>query len=514
MIYHTSQYVHRTNDEGKTWQIISPDLTAFKPEHQVISGTPITRDITGEEFYSTIYSIRESTLQQGLIWVGANDGPVHVTRDNGKTWEDVTPRQLPPGGRVDAVEPSPHDPAKAYIAVLRYQLGDWKPYIYRTDNFGRTWSLLTEENGIPKDFPTRVIREDPDKAGLLYAGTEYGIFISLDDGDTWQEFQQNLPVTPVTDIKVVRGDLAISTMGRSFWVLDNITTLQQNIIFSLDNEPALFQPKNTIRYRRPRGMPNTEIPNYPQPAVVIDYYLPEDFSESLLMEILDDAGNVVNRFTNTDDGLDDSLSEQALTDMGTNQTIYLVDDSLSTNAGLNRFRWTMRHFGAWHTSEGRRYQNGPMVKPGTYTVRLTAGDSTMAHQFELQVDPRVLAGGTTLADISAQVDLQLEITELLSSARRLEDALATEQEELEEIETDTGLSVQQRKRMESVYSVLSALRTAEGIYMEPMLTAQISYLFNMINAADQAPGQEAESRFAELRQQFLALSAKIAEADD
>ena len=514
VIYHTSQYVHRTNDEGKTWQIISPDLTAFKPEHQVLSGAPITRDITGEEFYSTIYSIRESPLQQGLIWVGANDGPVHVTRDNGKTWEDVTPRQLPPGGRVDAVEPSPHDPAKAYIAVLRYQLGDWKPYIYRTNNFGRTWSLLTEANGIPKDFPTRVIREDPDKAGLLYAGTEYGIFISLDDGDTWHDFQQNLPVTPVTDIKVVRGDLAISTMGRSFWVLDNITTLQQNIINSLDNEPALFQPKNTIRYRRPRGMPNTEIPNYPQPSVVIDYYLPEDFSESLLMEMLDDAGNVVNRFTNKEDGLDDSLSEQALTDMGTNQTIYLVDDSLSTNAGLNRFRWTMRHFGAWHTSEGRRYQNGPMVKPGTYTVRLTAGDSVMAHQFELQVDPRVLAGGTTLADISAQVDLQLEITELLSSARRLEDALGTEQEELEELETETGLNAQQQKRMESVNSVLSALRTAEGIYMEPMLTAQISYLFNMINAADQAPGQEAESRFAELRQQFLALSAEIAEADD
>ena len=514
VIYHTSQYVHRTTDEGKNWQIISPDLTAFKPEYQVISGSPITRDITGEEFYSTIYSIRESPLQQGLIWVGANDGPVHVTRDNGKTWEDVTPRQLPPGGRVDAVEPSPHNPAKAYIAVLRYQLGDWKPYIYRTNNFGRTWSLLTEANGIPEDFPTRVVREDPVKAGLLYAGTEYGIFISLDDGDTWHDFQQNLPVTPVTDIKVVRGDLAISTMGRSFWVLDNITTLQQDMINSLDNEPALFQPKNTIRYRRPRGMPNTEVPNYPQPAVVIDYYLPEGFSERLLMEILDDAGNVINRFTNADEGLDDSLSEQALTDMGTNQTIYLVDDSLSTNAGLNRFRWTMRHFGAWHTSEGRRYQNGPMVKPGTYTVRLIAGDSTMAHQFELEVDPRVLAGGTTLADISAQIGLQLEITELLSSARRLEDALSTEQEELEALETKTGLSAHQQERLERVHYVLSALQTAEGIYMEPMLTAQISYLFNMINAADQAPGQEAESRFAELRQQFQALSAEVSRADD
>ena len=514
VVYHTSQYVHRTTDEGKTWETISPDLTAFEAEYQVISGSPITRDITGEEFYSTIYSIRESSVQAGVIWVGANDGPVHVTRDNGESWDDVTPRRLPPGGRVDAVEPSPHDAAKAYIALLRYQFGDWKPYIYRTNDFGRSWDLLTDGNGIPEDYPTRVVREDPDKVGVLYAGTEYGIFVSLDDGDTWHDFQQNLPVTPVTDIKIVRGDLAISTMGRSFWVLDNITTLQQDAINSLDSEPALFQPKTTIRYRRPRGMPNTEVPDYPQPAVVIDYYLPENFSERLVMEILDDAGNVVNRFTNADEDPDDGPGEQALTDMGTNQTIFLVDDSLSTDAGLNRFRWTMRHFGAWHSNGDRRYQNGPMVKPGTYTVRLSAGDSTMEHAFELQVDPRVLAGGTTLADISAQVDLQLEITELLSSARRLEDELDTEQEELEELETENGLSAQQQARLENVNAVLSALQTAEGIYMEPMLTAQISYLYNMINAADQAPGQEAEMRFTELNQQFQALTAEDAGADD
>ena len=514
VVYHTSQYVHRTTDEGKTWETISPDLTAFEAEYQVISGSPITRDITGEEFYSTIYSIRESSVQAGVIWVGANDGPVHVTRDNGESWDDVTPRRLPPGGRVDAVEPSPHDAAKAYIALLRYQFGDWKPYIYRTNDFGRSWDLLTDGNGIPEDYPTRVVREDPDKVGVLYAGTEYGIFVSLDDGDTWHDFQQNLPVTPVTDIKIVRGDLAISTMGRSFWVLDNITTLQQDAINSLDSEPALFQPKTTIRYRRPRGMPNTEVPDYPQPAVVIDYYLPENFSERLVMEILDDAGNVVNRFTNADEDPDDGPGEQALTDMGTNQTIFLVDDSLSTDAGLNRFRWTMRHFGAWHSNGDRRYQNGPMVKPGTYTVRLSAGDSTMEHAFELQVDPRVLAGGTTLADISAQVDLQLEITELLSSARRLEDELDTEQEELEELETENGLSAQQQARLENVNAVLSALQTAEGIYMEPMLTAQISYLYNMINAADQAPGQEAEMRFTELNQQLQALTAEDAGADD
>ncbi|MGB5654959.1 MAG: hypothetical protein WBM56_14115, partial [Robiginitalea sp.] len=212
VIYHTSQYVHKTTDEGKTWEIISPDLTAFEADKQVISGTPITRDITGEEFYSTIYAIRESPVQAGVIWVGSNDGPVHVTRNGGTTWDEVTPRNLPPGGRVDAVEPSPHNPAKAYVAVLRNLLGDPKPYIYKTENYGKSWTLLTTgSNGIPDDFPTRVVREDPEREGLLFAGTEYGMFISANDGKTWESFQQNLPLTPVTDLKIHRGDLALST---------------------------------------------------------------------------------------------------------------------------------------------------------------------------------------------------------------------------------------------------------------------------------------------------------------
>ncbi|MFK7864281.1 MAG: WD40/YVTN/BNR-like repeat-containing protein [Pseudohongiellaceae bacterium] len=513
VIYHTSQYVHRTTDEGLTWETISPDLTAFEPERQVISGAPITRDITGEEFYSTIYSIRESTVQAGVIWVGSNDGPVHVTRDNGASWQDVTPRRLPSGGRVDAVEPSPHDPAKAYIAVLRYQFGDWKPYIYRTDNFGRNWDLLTNGNGIPEDYPTRVVREDPNKEGVLYAGTEYGIFVSLDDGDTWHDFQQNLPVTPVTDIKVFRGDLAISTMGRSFWVLDNITTLQQDAIKALDSEPVLFDPKTTIRYRRPRGMPNTDMLDYPQPAVVIDYYLPEDFDGRLTMEILDASGSVVNRFSNEDDASSEEPAEQAITDMGTNQTVFLVDDSLASDSGLNRFRWTMRHFGAWHENEERRYQNGPIVKPGAYTVRLSAGDNIMEQSFDLRVDPRVLEGGTSLADISEQVEMELEIVSLLSRARLMEDNLSKEKEELEE-QDNGSLSEQQQERLDQVDAVLGQLQTAEGIYMPPMLTAQISYLYNMISAADQAPGQEAEMRLAELRQQFETLMEESAAAAD
>ena len=227
VVYHCSQFVHKTTDDGVSWETISPDLTAFEEDKQVISGSPITRDITGEEFYSTIYSIRESPVQEGVIWVGANDGPIHVTTNGGDSWQDVTPKGLLPGGRVDAVEPSPHNASKSYASILRYQMGDWRPYIYRTSDYGKNWTLLTDgENGIPADYPVRVMREDPEVEGLLFAGTEYGLFVSMDDGKKWHAFQQNLPVTPITDLKIVRGDVVMSTMGRGFWILDNIFNTQ------------------------------------------------------------------------------------------------------------------------------------------------------------------------------------------------------------------------------------------------------------------------------------------------
>jgi photosystem II stability/assembly factor-like uncharacterized protein len=316
VVYHTSQFVHRTKDDGVTWETISPDLTAFEADKQVISGSPITRDITGEEFYSTIYAIRESTVKKGLIWVGANDGPVHVTQDDGKNWKNVTPKGLPSGGRVDAVEPSPHDPAKAYIAVLRYQLGDDKPYIYRTNNYGKSWTLLTNgKNGIPADFPTRVVREDPEREGLLYAGTEYGMFVSFDDGVSWQSFQQNLPVTPITDIKVHRNDVVLSTMGRGFWVMDNVTPLHHSKATSLGDTPVLFDIPNTIRSREIGGR-GVRQPSYPDHAVAIDYYLPSDSIKQLQLDILDADGKIVNSYTRPIKG---NTAPIELFDMGLNQ---------------------------------------------------------------------------------------------------------------------------------------------------------------------------------------------------
>ena len=223
-MYYGSQYVHRTRDLGVTWEKISPDLTAFPPCCQGGSGEPITRDVTGEEFYSTLYAITESPLEAGVIWTGSNDGPFHVTRDNGKTWKNITPKDLPTGGRVAWIDASAHRKGSAYFAVYRYLLGDYQPYIYRTDDYGATWKRLTDgKNGIPADWPTRVVREDPDRAGLLYAGTEFGMFISFDNGAHWKSFQLNMPNVPINEITINNKDLIIATQGRSFWIFDNVT---------------------------------------------------------------------------------------------------------------------------------------------------------------------------------------------------------------------------------------------------------------------------------------------------
>ncbi|MFC2167281.1 WD40/YVTN/BNR-like repeat-containing protein, partial [Acidobacteriota bacterium] len=295
VVYHASQFLHRSTDEGVTWETISPDLTANELDKQVISGTPITRDITGEEFYSTIYAVQESTLTKGLIWVGANDGPVHVTRDEGKTWANVTPSDMPTGGRVQSIEPSPHNPSKAYFAAYRYLLGDWEPYIHRTNDYGNSWKRITNgKNGIPLDSPTRVVREDPDREGLLYAGTEFGMFISFDDGENWQKFQLNLPVTPVTDIKVYRDDLVVSTMGRSFWILDNITPLHQ---VSAPIKDFLFTPRETYRMRFRASRGSSADPEYPSPGVIFDYALAEEPKGDIVFEVKNSSGQKVRTFS-------------------------------------------------------------------------------------------------------------------------------------------------------------------------------------------------------------------------
>jgi photosystem II stability/assembly factor-like uncharacterized protein len=503
VVYQGSQYVHRTSDNGVTWETISPDLTAFEAGKQLASGGPITRDVTGEEVYSSLYSIRESALTPGLIWTGSNDGPVHVTRDGGKNWSDVTPRGLPRGGRVDSVEPSPHDPAVAYIAVLRYQLGDWKPYAYRTDDYGKRWTLLTNgKNGIPEDYPVRVVREDPVRPGLLYAGTEYGLFVSFDKGDSWQSFQQNLPVTPVTDIRIHRDDLVLSTMGRAFWVLDDIAALRQAPLPEVGDNALLFAPAQTVRYRH-RPTYNSRnpdaIPQYRKPSAIIDYYLPEGASGPVTLEVMDGNGELVNAFQSVSDAEADDAVE-IVEDMALNEVRFIEQTALTVKPGINRFHWDMRYRGPWQEKEKGRFGGGALVAPGDYSVRLTVGEESFTQPLSIVVDPRVLKTGVSEADIADQIALERKVLTLLDQARRTAHKLDQELEAL--AETDAA-------RRETLEAAIARLVTEEGTYMPPRLISQISYLSRMLDNADQAPGNEAIARYDELKAEYEAILAAI-----
>ncbi len=502
IVYHCSQFVHRTTDDGKTWQTISPDLTANEPDKQVVSGSPITRDITGEEFYSTIYAIRESILSPGLIWVGANDGPVHLTRDGGKTWKNVTPKKLPPGGRVDAVEPSPHQASKAYCAVLRYQLGDWKPYIFKTENFGESWSLLTPgHNGLPEGCPTRVVREDPQRQGLLFAGTDCGMFISFDDGKNWEPFQQNLPVTPVTDIKIKDNDLLLSTMGRGFWIMDNMTPLRQNVEQLPADKPVLFAPAEQIR-RRPlylRGIEAAPSPEYPPAAADIDYYLPVDLPRAVQLLITSEKGDTVTVIAGKGS---QRPAAAPVRDMATGQVTWLSDAGLKNSKGFHRYRWNMRHPGPWSANKDRRYRNGPLVAPGRYVVTLLTGEAVLQQELILHPDPRLAQAGVTIADLEQQEELSLKIVELMSMANKFEEALKTELNALQKQADSTLLTAEQEAKRSALESKLKSLVNEDGPYPQNRLISQIRYLYGVVSSADQLPGADAYARYKELKEEL------------
>jgi photosystem II stability/assembly factor-like uncharacterized protein len=543
-VYHGSQYLHRTKDDGVTWETISPDLTANDPDKQVISGAPITRDITGEEYYSTIYSVQESTSKQGVIWVGSNDGLIHVTVDNGASWKNVTPRRLPKGGRVDSVAPSPHNPAKAYVAVMRNQLGDSKPYIYRTANYGKSWDLLSgKKSGIPDDYPVRVVRESPSKEGLLFAGTEYGMFLSRDDGKSWIAFQQNLPITPVTDLKFIRGDMAISTMGRGFWVLDNVTSLGQPAFDTLNEQLVVMAPKDTYRYRQPRIVNraigfSAGVPEYPKPSVSIDYYLPPGEHNSIRLDIMDSKGQVITSYYNDDKNPNDkssdisnNIDEKSLemrvaggtepngVSVSNNriQGVYnaIHAPELETGEGLNRFSWDMSHLGPWDKNESRRFGRGFMAAPGEYKARISldGGAPVVSKSFNLMIDPRLEEQGITSDIIDEQIVLTQKVSNLLSNARMLEEKVAAHYKTFKKQYGDTAKeepSPEMDVEVENLEAALSVLQTpADIIYPRPRLVNQISFLYNMLNTADQKPGKEFYERFDELSDQYEVISVQF-----
>jgi photosystem II stability/assembly factor-like uncharacterized protein len=494
VLYYGSQHVHRTRDKGVTWEKISPDLTA-KPECcQGVSGEPITRDITGEEFYSTLYAITESPLEKGVIWTGANDGPFHITRNNGKTWTNITPPDLPSGGRVQFIEASPHRKGSAYYAVFRYLLGDYAPYLYRTDDYGKTWTRLTDgKNGIPADWPTRVVREDPDREGLLYAGTEFGMFISFDNGVHWQTFQLNLPNVPVTDIKVHNKDLIVSTQGRAFWILDNISSLHQLTPGIASGDAHLFDPRNGYRTR--------VAPANLGPA--IEYYLPPNTPGTVTIEFADAKGALMNSYTSE---AATSTGREGRAGAGMPGSGGVTGDPEDPDApssrrggappprvtkfpGLNRVVWDLRN------------KDGVIVPPGRYQARLKVGDKSFTQNLNVLIDPRVAADGVTVADLQEQYEHNMRVRALVNDVTRLV-------ARVREAQRNSATSAGNGESLARLNALAAKLLTEPVRYGKPGLQAHITYLAGMTANVDQKIGRDAIERYAVLRKEFDAVKAE------
>jgi photosystem II stability/assembly factor-like uncharacterized protein len=479
-VYHGSQFVHKTTDEGVTWEQISPDLTAFRPERQQVSGGPITRDITGEEHYSVLYTIEESPVAPGVIWTGANDGLVQVTRDGGATWKDVTPSSMPPEGRIQTIDPSPHNAAKAYFAGYRTLLGDLTPFIYKTEDYGESWTLLTTgDNGIPAHHATRAVREDPVLEGLLFAGTEFGMYISFDDGESWEQFQRNLPRTPITDIKVHMNDLVISTMGRAFWIMDNISPLRQVDDAMAAGQAYFFEPVDAHRVRGGRGGEGGGAPDEPQysrAGAELDYMLTTD-ARSVQIEIMDESGNLLRSFEGSGPGIQ-TESAQEMRGPFQRQAGAVVP---TLEVGLNRFVWDLTVPGPNGAARG-----GPIVVPGSYSARLTVDGMSETRAFDVLIDPRVEADGVSMADLQAQFDLGIEMRTALEDADATIERLRAAQERVAE-GTDVEAQLKEIER---------ALLTDQTIssYPQPMLRDQLNYLNGNTQRADQKPGQDMYTR--------------------
>ncbi len=506
VLYYGSQVVHRTRDEGVTWEAISPDLT-WNPEDKRAnySGGPITVDNTGEEFFSTLYAIRESPLERGVIWVGANDGPFHITRDNGKTWQKITPPGLEMGGRVQNIEPSPHRKGSAYYTVLRYLLGDHRPYIYKTDDYGKSWTLLTDgRNGIPADEPTRVVREDPSREGLLYAGTEFGMYVSFNGGRQWQSFQRNLPNTPITDLKVHQKDIVISTQGRSFWIMHNITPLHE--VADAMADVVLYTPREAYRNRYRAGFGGLESardadsdPEYPPAGATIDYYFATAPRGEVTLEVRDAKGVVVRRFSSLAAG--EQRVEPSEPSMRGPMWERIGTPRLPAAAGHNRFIWDMTLAGPSDPNPVRSGRNGPAVLPGSYTLRLTAGATTLEKPLVIKPDPRMVQDGVTLAVMQEQLAHNLAVRDLVSEMNALS------------ADVETAYRAATGEKKAALGAVREIIQSEAWRYGRPGLAAHVQYLYGAMMRADQKVGNDAKQRLVQLRKEFEDVKARFARAN-
>ncbi|MBX6350706.1 MAG: glycosyl hydrolase [Clostridia bacterium] len=540
VLYAAGNRLFRSRDEGASWEVVSPDLTRNDPEKLGPSGG-LTGDNTGAEYYCTIFAFAESPVRRGLLWAGTDDGLVHVSDDDGKTWREVTPPGLPAWSLVSIVEPSPHDAATAYVAATAYRLDDFRPYLFKTTDGGASWTLIVD--GIAPDHFTRVIREDPVRPGLLFAGTEAGLYVSFDAGRRWHPLGGDLPVVPVHDLVVRDDDLVLATHGRSFWILDDVTLLRQladDLAARREAEEVrLFTPRRTVRWRSQTppwmavgAQPYGEGTRYtsggglvapyrlvrdraggvrpvfadagenPPEGVIVHYWLPRDLDPaSLRLVVCDEAGRELRSFRGR--GKDEPEPEPR-------KDRERPEPTVPAWAGYHRFVWDMRVEGPKRLSDGGYGGEapGPVVPPGRYRVRLVAGEAVREAEFELVKDPRVAA---------SQADLERQFALLQEIAAKLGEVHAT----VEEIRGTKGRLTDWESRLEpgetaeparlACRAAREALERVEGELVQTKarsrqenlahpsrLNAKLASLMGAVASADAAPTRQAEELFRDL----------------
>ncbi len=515
-LYHAGERLFKTTDGGVHWEAISPDLTRNDKSKQKVSGGDITLDDSGTEYYDTIFAVAESPLTKGLIWVGTDDGLIQITRDGGKNWSNITPKEMPEWSRISLIEASPHDAATAYVAVDRHQFDELRPYIYKTTDYGASWTKIT--NGIPDGTFVRAVREDPKKRGLLYAGTETGVYISFNDGVDWRPLKLNLPTTPVHDLVVKDNDLVVATHGRAFWILDDIGPLRQFGDELAKQDVHLYAPDPAYRIQagaagggegEAERHPSKRTGQNPPKGAVVYYYLKDapKAGTDIKIEVLDASGKVIRKYSSLETitpeeplGPDDKKPEK----------------EIKPEAGLNRFVWDLRYEEAhripgyylWEYGTGAR---GPVAVPGHYQVRLTVGNDTQTAAFDVKLDPRV---NVSQADLEQQFNLLSQIharlNQVYDAVNQIQDVRSQvaglEQRLPENVSSkairDSGEDLEKKLlavRDQFVNLTISA--NEDSLAYPPQMDAKLAFLTMDVGSADSAPTEAEQLEFEKLQRQ-------------
>jgi hypothetical protein len=511
-LYAAGSQLFVTTDEGQSWTIISPPLVRADPKTMGPSGGPITRDQTGVETYATIFALAESPVTAGVLWTGSDDGIVSVSRDAGKTWKNVTPKDLPEFARISQVDASRFGAGTAYVAANRYALADKQPYLYKTTDYGATWRRI--DNGIDREEFTRVVREDPEKRGLLYAGTERGVWMSFDDGANWQRLQLNLPKVPIHDLVVREGDIVLATHGRSFYILDDLSALRQMTPQAVAAKQHLFKPRDAYRIQWGGGFFGGDVSGHPSgknpPDGAIVYYHLKDANREVVLDFLDAKGKVIRSFTSKQDSAAAADSVRKMQQAKTREDSLLAaglpKDSVTkllapkpdeedepdfeqiflrgpkqprvpNKAGLNQFAWNLRY------PDASRFEGmvmwaagvqGPVAPPGTYAVRLNVnGEAAGTQTFKVLKDPRTKA---TPADLAEQFRFLIAVRDRVTDAN---DAVKTIR--------NVKSQIDDRIKQAAAKPQLARQITDEGTSLKQTLTGVEGEIYQVRNQSSQDP---------------------------